>query len=152
LALDHARGADNAARRVAGEEGLDYESVWFNLHELRSALSVGARVAYLGGPPTVMANHLLDATDRRGLDTFLRFCRMALAGGGRLYADFLAAPAGQGRGPRGDDRLQPLPVDGVTRALRRAGAVMVHSTETHEQTSDGSPGRPVARLVAEWRR
>jgi hypothetical protein len=98
-----------------------------------------------------MANHLLDATDRRGLDTFLRFCRMALSGGGRLYTDFLSAGPDEGRGPRGEDRLQPLPTAGVTEAMRRAGADIVHSTETHEQTSDGSPGRPVARLVAQWR-
>ena len=152
LALDHARGADTAAGRVAEEEGLDYESAWLNLHELRSAISHGARVAHLDGPPTVIANHLLDATDRRGLDAFLRFCRMALAGGGRLYTDFLSAGAGQARGERGEDRLQSLPPAGVTEALRRAGADIVHSTETHEQTSDGSSGRPVARLVAQWRR
>ena len=152
LALDHARGADNAARRAAAEEGLDYESAWFNLHELRSGMANGARVAHLGGPPTVMANHLLDATDRRGMEMFLRFCRMALSGGGRLYAEFLSAGPAEERGVRGDDRLQPLPTRGVTEALRRSGADIVLSTETHEQTSDGSPGRPVARLVAQWRR
>ncbi len=147
MALDHARGADNAARRAAEEERLDYESVWFNLHELRSVMAAGASVAHRGGPPTVMARHLLDATDRRGLDAFLRFSRMALSGGGRLYAEFLAAPTGQGRGRRGDDRLQPLPVAGVTQALQRAGADIVHST----QTPDGQE-RQVARVVAQWRR
>jgi hypothetical protein len=151
LALDHARGADTAAQRAAAEEGLAYESAWLNLHELRSAISNGARVAHLGGPPTVIANHLLDATDRRGMETFLRFCRMSLSGGGRLYTEFLSAGPDAGRGRRGEDRLQSLPVAGVTEALRQAGADIVHSTERHEQTSDGSPGRPVARLVAQWR-
>jgi hypothetical protein len=152
LALDHARGADNAARHAAAREGLDYESAWMNLHELRSVIANGARVAHLGGPPTVMASHLVDATDRRGLDALLRFSRMALAGGGRLYLDFWAAEPGAGRGRRDEDRLQPVPPAGVAQALRRAGADIVLSTQAQEQSSDGDPGRPVARLVAQWRR
>jgi hypothetical protein len=151
LALDHSRGADNAASRAAAEEGLDYESGWLNLHEIRSVMAQGARVAHLGGPPTVVSNHLIDATDRRGLAAFLRFSRMALSGGGRLYADFLAAD-GPNRGRRGRDLLQPVPVKGVSAALRRAGADMVLNTQTHESPVDGQAGRPVARLVAEWRR
>ena len=89
LALDHSRRADNAVRRVAEEEGLDYESGWVNLHEPRSVVAQAARVAHLGGPPTVIANHLVDATDRRGLASFVRFSRLALSGGGRVYADFV---------------------------------------------------------------
>lgn len=151
LALDHSRGADDAAREAARVEGLDYESSWFNLHELRSVISSGARVAHGDGAPTLLANHLLDATDRRGLDAFLRFARMALSGGGRLYTEFLAGEPGTGRGRRGEDRLQPLPLAGVTEAMRRAGADIVLSTLTQAQSTDGSSGRPVARVVAQWR-
>ncbi|MET0838035.1 MAG: LicD family protein, partial [Marmoricola sp.] len=148
LALDHSRRADNAVRRVADEEGLDYESGWVNLHEPRSVVAQAARVAHLGGPPVVIAHHLVDATDRRGLASFVRFSRLALSGGGTLYADFVSAPPGTGRGERGSDLVQPVPVAGVVDALRDAGAVIVHSDERADQDQSG---RPVARVVAQWR-
>jgi SAM-dependent methyltransferase len=151
LALDHSRGADNAVRRVVAEEGLDYETLWFNLHELRSVIAQAIRVAHLGGPPTLMSNHLLDATDRRGLVSFARFARLALSGGGRLYADFYSAEPGAGRGQRGRDLLQPIQADGVVRALQRAGADIVLNTQIQQERDDGRTGRPVARVVAEWR-
>ena len=101
LALDHSRRADNAVRRVAEEEGLDYESGWVNLHEPRSVVAQGARVAHLGGPPTVIAHHVVDATDRRGLASFVRFSRLALPGGGRVYVDFVSSPAADRTRPAG---------------------------------------------------
>ena len=148
LAMDHSRRADNAVRRVAEEEGLDYEFVWVNLHEPRSVVAQAARVAHLGGPPTVIANHLVDATDRRGLNSFVRFCRLALSGGGRVYADFLSSPAGTSRGARGRDLLQPVPAEGVVDALRGSGADIVHR---EERAGPDESGRPVARVVAQWR-
>ncbi len=150
IALDHSKGADNAVRRLAGEEGLDYESAWLNLHELRSVIGQGARVANLDGPNTVIANHLLDATDRRGLAAFARFSRMALSGGGRLYADFRSAPSGTGRGERGRDQLQPLPAEGVVRALRSAGAHIVRCTDLPDTRPGQTSAEPVTRVVAQW--
>jgi hypothetical protein len=151
LALDHARGVDTAVRRVAAEEGLDYRSGWVNLHELRSAMAQGASVAHWGEGVTVLCNHVLDATDRRGLNTAVRFARMALSRGGRLYADFVAAPDGSGRGERGNDLLQPLPAQGVAGAFRRAGADIVLNTQTRQAPRGGQPGRAVTRVVAQWR-
>jgi hypothetical protein len=151
LALDHARGADTAARRTAEEEGLDYRSGWVNLHELRSVLAQGAQVAHWGEGVTVLCNHVLDATDRRGLAAAVRFARMALSRGGRLYADFLTAPEGTGRGPRDTDLLQPLPAQGVVGAFRRAGADIVLNTQTRQTLRSGQPERGVTRVVAQWR-
>jgi SAM-dependent methyltransferase len=150
LALDHSRRADDAVRRVAEEEGLDYESGWVNLHEPRSVVAQAVRVAHRGGAPTVVANHVIDATDRRGLASTVRFARLALAGGGRMYAELVTSPPGAGRGERGGDLLQPVPLDGVVDALRGAGAVIVHSEVLAGQDADES-GRPVARVVAQWR-
>lgn len=151
IALDHSKGADNAVRRVAADEGLDYESDWINLHELRSVLGQGTRVARLEGPTTVVANHLVDATDRRGLAALARFARMALSGGGRFYAEFLSAPPGGGRGERGRDLLQPVPVAGVVGVLEAAGAHIVRCTEAPGGRAGQRSGEPVARVVAEWR-
>ena len=133
IALDYAYGASNAVRRVAEEEGLDLEIAWVNLHELRSVMAQGARVAHLGGPAVVMANHLIDSTDDRGLAALVRFARMSLAGGGRFYAEFLSAEPGEDPGPRGSDRLRPVAVEKVTRALTDGGAVIVHSAQVNKQ-------------------
>ena len=51
------------------------------------------------------------------------------------------------------DLLVPVPVETVTAELAAHGAVIVHREDTHEtRASGGEPGRPVSRLVAEWRR
>ena len=87
---------------MAEEEGLDYEFGWVNLHEPRSVVAQGARVARLGGPPTVIANHLIDATDRRGLEPFVRFARLALVRRRQVVRRLRERPAaGTGRGRRG---------------------------------------------------
>jgi len=156
LGLDYAWGASNAVRRAAAEEGTPLELGWMSLHELRSVMAWGATVARYDGPTAVMANHLVDATDPRGVEQLARFGRMSLGTGGRLYADFcVLAPdedryAPQGRG----DRLRPKHADRVARTFEQAGAVIVQNTQV-EATSGPreflETDRPAVRLVAEWR-
>ena len=150
-ALDYSHGASNAVARVAAEEGLDLDIGWINLHETRTVLAQGARAAHRG-PVTVMANHLIDATDRRGLHAFVRFSRMALSGGGRLYAEFLCQPTPGAPSSRGSDRLRTIDPDRVADAFIAAGAVIVQTTRTEDQGAAGKPGRPTVRMVVEWRR
>ena len=149
--LDYSHGASNAVIRVADQEGLDLEIAWMNLHELRSVLAQGARAAHRG-PVTLMANHLLDATDRRGLEAFARFSRMALSGGGRLHTEFFVVPTPGVPTSRGSDRLRPIDPDRVARAFAAAGAVIVQTTRTEDQGASGEPGRPAVRMVMEWQR
>jgi hypothetical protein len=156
LGLDFAWGAANAVRRKAAEETAPLELGWMNLHELRSVMAWGATVARFERPTVVMANHLVDATDLRGVESLARFARMALGGGGRLYADFcVLGPDEERYIPEGrGDRLRPKHAERVARTLEQAGAVIVHSTQV-ETTSVPreftETDRPVARLVAEWR-
>ncbi|MEO5652298.1 MAG: methyltransferase domain-containing protein, partial [Marmoricola sp.] len=149
--LDYSHGASNAVIRVADQEGLDLEIAWMNLHELRSVLAQGARAAHRG-PVTLMANHLLDATDRRGLEALARFSRMALSGGGRLHTEFFVVPTPGVPTSRGSDRLRPIDPDRVARAFVAAGAVIVQTTRTEDQGASGEPGRPAVRMVMEWQR
>ena len=120
IGLDYAGAPPAPYAAWPSEEGLDLRLDWMNLHELRTVLAHGARLARLDGPVTLMANHLVDSTDRRGLEALARLARMALSRGGRLYADFDAlrpgetyrarrsarrGPAqGRRRGRRGPDR------------------------------------------------
>ncbi len=155
LALDYSRRVAKPVRRQAEEEGLDLEFGWMNLLELRSVIARGASVARLSGTPTLLANHLIDSTDRRGLHALARFARMALSDGGRMYAEFDALRPGErpvAPGPR--DPTQPKDAERVLQTLRDSGAVIVHSTQRPKPGSnDGEEaGRPVVRLVAEWRK
>ncbi|MEO7351393.1 MAG: hypothetical protein ABIR34_03040, partial [Marmoricola sp.] len=157
LALDYSHGSADAVGRVAEKEGLDLEVAWMNLHELRTVMGQGARVARMARTPTLLANHLIDATDLHGVAELARFARMSLCGGGRLYADFDVRTPGQPRVTSEEDPLRPKDVRRVTEILRASGADMVHSTQvTQKETSRPGetvgPDRPVARLVAEWQR
>jgi hypothetical protein len=157
LGLDFAWGAANAVRRTVAEEDVPLELGWMSLNEPRSVMAWGARVARLEPTPVLMANHLLEAVDRQGLQSFVRFARMALSGGGRLYADFYTFGPDEDRYvPSGrTDWVRPKRAEDVARALEESGAVIVHSTQVEATTTRREfavEDRPVARLVAEWRK
>jgi hypothetical protein len=82
---------------------------------------------------------------------------MALAGGGRVYADFYTLEPGEERylptGPK--DWMKPKPADRVAQALEAAGAVIVQNTQVEATTGRrefAKTDRPVVRMVAEWRK
>ncbi len=157
LGLDFAWGAANAVRRAVDDEGVPLELGWMSLTEPRSVLAWGARVARFEQRPVLMANHLLDAVDQLGVESFVRFARMSLSGGGRLYADFYALQPGEDRyRPESrTDWIRPKRAEDVARALEQSGADIVHSTQVEATTTRREfavTDRPVARLVAEWRK
>ncbi len=151
ITLDYAHGASNGVRRVAEQEGLDLDTSWVNLHELRSVFAQGARIARREGNVVLMARHLVDSTDARGLDSLVRLARMALCGGGRLYLELDILRPGERYVPSGRrDIVRPKDLAGVVAALAAGGAVIVHSTQTEDKRGSGESERPVARLVAQW--
>ncbi|MCW2847767.1 MAG: Methyltransferase type 11 [Marmoricola sp.] len=156
MTLDYAHGASSGVRRVAEQEGLDLDTSWVNLHELRSVLAQGSRIALRQGHVVLMANHLVDSTDPRGLRALVRLARMSLAGRGtpgRLYLELDVLGPGEHYRPSGRrDIVRPKDLGRVEAALTSGGAVIVHSTETEVRRGSGKPERPVARLVAEWQR
>jgi hypothetical protein len=153
MTLDYSHGASNGVRRLAEEEGLDLDTSWVNLHEMRSVLAQGARIARREGNVVLMARHLLDSTDAEGLAALVRLARMALARGGRLYLELDVLRPGERYVPGGRrDIVRPKDQSGVERALTDGGAVIVHSTQTEQKRGPGEPERPVARLVAQWQR
>jgi hypothetical protein len=168
MTLDFSYGASDGVRRQAEQEGLDLETCWLNLHELRTVMAQGARIARRPGNVVLMANHLVDSTDPLGLAALVRLARMALGRGGRLYLELDVLRPGERYVPTGRrDIVRPKDLDSVVRALTDGGAVIVLNTQTDDiqaedrQAEDrqaehrrgsGKPGRPVARLVAEWQR
>jgi hypothetical protein len=72
-------------------------------------------------------------------------------GGGRLYLEFLRGQPRPRAEGSGGSLLSPLPVPQVVAELEAQGAVIVHREITSETKPSGKPGRPLARLVAEWR-
>jgi hypothetical protein len=151
VTLDYAHGASNGVRRVAEHEGLPLDTSWVNLHEMRSVFAQGARIARREGNVVLMARHLVDSTDARGLESLVRLARMALARGGRLYLELDILRPGERYVPSGRrDIVRPKDLQGVVTALTAGGAVIVHSTQRADKRGSGRSERPVARLVAEW--
>lgn len=146
--LDFVPWASEAVQAVAAEEGLDLVVRPINLHALRSWMAEGTRLAHTPGPRTILCRHLLDAGTAYSRDSTLRVAEMALREGGRLYLEFLA---GRPRPRNANQLLSPVPLDQVVAALEKRGAVIVHRESTHEKKATGEPGRPLGRLVAEWR-
>jgi hypothetical protein len=148
-ALDFVPRAAIAAQEAANAEGLDLSVREVNVLSLRSWLAEGTRLAHTPGPRVVVARHLVDATIPAGRAGVWRMCEMALRGGGRLYLEFWT---GQSQRRSASQLLAPVPLDVVVAELEGRGAVIVHREEAQEVGAAGEPGRPVARLVAQWQR
>lgn len=154
IGLDYADGGFAHLARRAQEKGWPAEYHAVNLLELRHAFGWGARLARLEGPVVVTARHLVDATSERGRRHLWRVCRMALAGGGRSYVEFLTGE----RGPL-DPRtlLTPLDPDAVAAEAASYGARVVAqesfgARHTGQPPSSGPMDQdlPACRLVMEW--
>lgn len=153
MTLDYAHGSSNGVRREAEAEGLDLDTSWVNLHELRSVMAQGARIARREGNVVLMGRHLVDSTDVRGLGALVRLARMALSRGGRLYLELDILRPGERYVPGGRrDIVRPKDLHQVENTLTAGGAVIVLSTRSEDKRGSGQPARPIARLVAEWQR
>lgn len=148
-ALDFVTWASEAVQVTARTEGLDLTVRSLNLHSLRSWMGEGTRLAHTPGPRTILCRHLIDAGNEVSRDATWRVCEMALREGGRLYLEFWNAET-QPRKP--GELLSPVPVDAVVAELEARGAVIVHRENLHEKNAAGETGRPLARLVAQWRK
>jgi len=152
-ALDFVPRAAEAARQAAVSEGHDLTVREVNLLSLRSVLAEGARLAHSAGPRVVLARHVVDATTPAGRAGAWRLCEMALRDGGQLYLEFWA---GDGRRLHEGQLLAAVPTAQVVAELEARGAVIVHREEQQVErvpdTPEGSTGRTVARLVAQWQR
>ena len=148
-ALDFVKQASLAVQQVGRDEELDLVVKDVNLNSLRSWMAEAIRLAHTSGPKVILARNLIDAQAESSREATWRLCELALRDGGRLYLEFLSGP----RRERNDKALlTPLPVAEIVAELERHGAVIVHQENTHEVKPSGAPGRPLARLVAEWQR
>ena len=147
-ALDIVAWASEAVQQVASAEDVDLAVRPVNLNSLRSWLAEGSRLAHLPGPRTVLCRNLVNAADDVARDAAWRLCAMALRDGGRLYLEFWDDEL-RPRQPK--DLLVPVPADLVSTELESRGAVIVHRDRRHSTKASGEPGRPWARMVAQWR-
>ncbi len=151
-ALDFVVQASTAVQQAAAAEGLAYEIHDVNLNSLRATVAEGIRLANTPEARVIYARHLIDAQSAVSRAETWRLCSMALRDGGRLYLQFLrGAPRPRVEGD-GNTLLSPLRVPTVVAELEAYGAVIVHQEMTQEIKASGAPGRPLARLVAEWQR
>ncbi|WP_193612010.1 hypothetical protein [Nocardioides lijunqiniae] len=141
------------ARRRAERRDLPARFEWFNLHEMRSVLGVGAWLVREPGPRVVLAHHVVDAVDRTGLEQLLRLARMVTRDSGRCYLQFHTArtPRSAGLG------LHPVPHARVAEAVRARGGRVEQLVELTEAELDipgaAAGGDPtLCRMVVSWSR
>jgi hypothetical protein len=92
----------------------------------------------------MLAVHVLDATYGRGREGFMRFARMALQGGGRLYADFWTAA-----GEAAPLHAKPVPLAEVVALVEQYGGSILQASDS-VPSRESRGGLTVGRLVAQW--
>jgi len=140
-AYDYAPRGARGAMRLATAEGLPLESRTLNLTEWRSMLAETARLTRIDGPRAMLARHLVDATNRVGRDAFLRFARVALRGGGRLYADVWTGEGEPGFG------LHPFDPDRLAELVESHGGSVL---SLERLAPSDKRARGLGRVVASW--
>ncbi|MEX0429374.1 class I SAM-dependent methyltransferase [Nocardioides sp. DS6] len=142
-AYDYLPHAATAVRKQAEKKGLALDVRRLNLLEIRSVLGEGARVAHEPGQCAILAGHVLDATYAPGRQGFIRFARMALRGGGRLYASFWTGKA------HDLNHVWPISVADVVSLIEQNGGSILHASESVVPRKSGAEVG-VGRVVAQW--
>lgn len=142
-AYDYLPRAATAVSAEAEKNDLPLDVRRLNLLELRSVLSEGARVAHAQAPYAILASHILDATYPAGRRGFMRFARMALRGGGRLYASFWSSSA------HDLSHVWPISVDQVVAMVERNGGSILQASDSVVARTGGAQVG-VGRVVAQW--
>jgi len=146
--VDFSRAAVAAVRRRAERHKLPLVSEQLILGELRSTLTLGARLAR--DPHHLYARDLIGCLDGAARSQLWMLAKMALRpGGGKLYLEFavtgenLPEPQPEGLVRRVDPAL-------VQAEIEAAGGVVEHLGINEGQDMLGNPLPGVARLRASW--
>lgn len=146
--VDFSRAAVAAVRRRAERHKLPLVSEQLILGELRSTLTLGARLAR--DPHHLYARDLIGCLDNGARSQLWTLAKMALRpGGGKLYLEFavtgenLPEPQPEGLVRRVDPEL-------VQAEIEASGGVVEHLGINEGQDMLGNPLPGVARLRASW--
>jgi hypothetical protein len=153
--LDYAEDGFAGMQREAAEHDVPVSYHPMNLLDLRHAMAWGARISRVEGPRAVLARHVIDATNVRGRRHAWRLAKMALGGGGRMYAEFVVGPPGNPA--LAGTLLTPLDPAVVADEVEQFGGRVV-GVEHFETTHTGQPPivgdrggpAPACRMVMEW--
>ena len=149
-AVDFSRAAVASIRRRANRSKLSLTTDQLILGELRSTLTLGARLAR--DPHHLFARELLGCLDGAARSQLWTLAKMALRpSGGKLYLEFAVT--------MGDDSLPTPQPEGLVRRvdpdlvraeIEAAGGVIEHLEIADGQDMLGNPLPGVARLRASW--
>jgi SAM-dependent methyltransferase len=153
VGLDYFPPDLRAGARRAARKGLDARFEWLNLGELRSVLRAGTWLAREPGPRTVLAHHVLDATDRRGRTNLLRLARMVTRSSGRLYLQAYTAPTALSARLA----LRPVATASLIELVESSGGRVEQLSELGEREAgmgEAPPGGDpvICRMVVSWTR
>ncbi|MGH3354393.1 MAG: methyltransferase domain-containing protein [Nocardioidaceae bacterium] len=148
VGVDYAPDAIARATGRARQSGAAARFEDVSLYDLRAAVTLGARTASRGQPPTLYARLLLDALRPEGRSNLWLMARAALSAGGHLFLEFRTAVSATGARQK---PVWPFVTTLDPEAVRaeitpRGGTVehYEHAVDTH--------GRQVCRMVTAWTR
>lgn len=139
------------AMRRARNRKLDAEFRWLNLRELRSLMEAVARLSREPGPRVVLAHHLLDATDARSRENFVRLARLVSRDGGRCYVQAYTSATARSRAAA----IGPRPADALEELLAQHGGKVEdvqHMSEADLGIAGDSHEKTIVRMVVSWSR
>lgn len=147
-AVDFSRAAVAAVRRRAQRNNLPLVSDQLILGELRSTLTLGARLAR--DPHHLVARELIGCLDGAARSQLWTLSKMALRpGGGKLYLEF-AATGDQLPDPKPEGLVRRVDPAVVRAEIEAAGGVVEHLEIRDGEDMLGNPLPGVARLRASW--
>jgi hypothetical protein len=146
--VDFSRAAVAAVRRRAERHDLPLVSDQLILGELRSTLTLGARLAR--DPHHLYARDLLGCLDDAARSQLWTLAKMALRpGGGKLYLEFAVTGENLPE-PQPEGLVRRIDPDLVQAEIEAAGGVVEHLGISDGEDMLGNPLPGVARLRASW--
>lgn len=92
LALDYSNAARSQIRALAERRGVDVDVDALNLFDVRSVLSLGARLAHEPAPRHVYARGMIDELSPAAREELFRFAAMVSRHGGLTFLQFKITP------------------------------------------------------------
>jgi hypothetical protein len=153
VGLDYFPPDLRAGVRRAERRGIDARFEWMNLGELRSVLRAGTWLSREPGPRTVLAHHVVDATDGRGRANLLRLARMVSRSSGRLYLQAYTTPT-ELSARLGLRAIEPAALTEMVEASGGRVEEVLGLGESEAGMGEAPPGGApvICRMVVSWTR
>jgi hypothetical protein len=143
--------AGPAVRKLARSQGARGRFDHFNMENLRTTLTTGARLAHPPGIRHVYARGMLDTLAPSGRQNLWRFASMLQRRGGRTFLEFRTTTSRNERAYFGDHLRTYLDPDDVVREIEERGGTVVERLVGRDLAPLGPENPEICRLVVRWK-